>query len=107
MGKPVDTRSIEQGTKILRASLNKVESIFLKDTPFIYSDHMTIADLLGVCELMQPKLGVGVDVETNYPKVKQWVSNVRDTVGAELFDDAHKIIKRAQQVAQAYPTPKL
>lgn len=108
-GKPLDAASIERGVKILKASLNKVENIFLKDTPFIYSDHMTIADLLGVCELMQPTMGVGIDVETNYPKVTQWVSHVRDSVGPELFDEAHKFIKLAQKAAKTcgYPTPKL
>lgn len=106
----VDQGTLDQGMKVLKASLKKLETIFLKDTPFIYSEKMTFSDLLGVAELMQPKMGAGIDVLTGYPKVTQWVERVRSTVGPQLFDESHDIIKRLGEKYLAlskFPTPKL
>lgn len=86
---------------MLKKSLLDLEKIYLGENSFLYGDKMTIADLLGVCELMQPALGVGVDVFTGYPKVEAWFKNVRTTVGAELFDDTHKYISKGAEVVKS------
>ena len=83
-----------------------METIFLKDTPFLSSETMSIADLLGVCELMQPQLGLRMDVPADFPKVKQWSSLVRQTVGPDLFDEAHKFIASAGEKFEAAQVPK-
>ncbi|XP_067933584.1 glutathione S-transferase theta-1-like [Watersipora subatra] len=90
-GKPVDEAKAEMGRKVLYASLKKMENIFLKETPFINSDSMSIADILGVCELMQPQLGLNMDF-SEYPKLCVWSKRVREEVGADLFDEAHQYV---------------
>ncbi|XP_067934764.1 glutathione S-transferase theta-1-like [Watersipora subatra] len=87
-GKPVDESRAELGSKILHASLKSMENIFLKDSPFINNDSMSIADLLGVSEVMQPQLGLGMDF-SSYPKLSDWSRRVRNEVGADIFDEAH------------------
>lgn len=109
-GKPGSDAMVDQSLKIFRASLNKIENVFLKDTPFLYSDTMTIADFLGVSELNTPRLGLCIDLEhAKYPKLHDWVERVRETVGTELYDEAHKFITIAGQSykSKGLPIPKL
>lgn len=106
----LDQKDLDQSLKILKAALKKLETVFLKDTPFIYSDRMTFADLLGVAEVMQPKMGAGVDVLSDFPKVTAWVEAVKSTVGLELFNEAHKMIGKIGDnyvKKSKFPTPKL
>ena len=86
-----------------------MEDIYLKDTPFLNSSSMSIADLLAVCELMQPQLALGMEFSSSYPKVSKWTELVRETVGPSLFDEAHKPISTLKDIFQAtnVPLPKL
>lgn len=108
-GKPIDQARVSLGGKSLKVSLTKMENIYLKDTPFLSSNTMSIADILGVCELMQATLGLGMDVSAEFPKVAKWAKLVRHTLGPELFDDAHKFITKSGVNFQSMkvPTPKL
>jgi len=92
---PIDEKSVQLGVKVLKASLERIEQIYLKETPFLSSDSLSIADLLGVCEVLQVHVGLGMDVLTHYPKVAKWVELVRESVGASIFDDAHSFILKA------------
>ena len=107
-GQPIDERQVALSAKVMKASLKKIETIYLKDTPFLNSDTMSIADFLGVAEVMQVQLGLGMDFP-DFPKVTQWCKRVRETIGAELFDEAHKFLAIAGKKFQAgnVPTPKL
>lgn len=107
-GDPINSDRVELSGKVLKASLSKMERIFLQDTPYLSSDQLTIADLLGACELTQATLGLGMSADA-YPKVTQWSHRVRDSVGAQLFDEAHQVIAKAGgKIAQMnLPTPKL
>lgn len=89
-GKPINQMRLAQSAKVMKASLNKMENIYLKDTPFLNSHSLSIADLLGVTEVMQTQIGLGMDYSGNYPKVKKWSELVRQTVGPELFDEIHE-----------------
>ena len=40
--------------KRLKGTLELIENVWLKDTPYLIGDKITIADLLGVCEVEQP-----------------------------------------------------
>lgn len=108
-GKPIDESRVELSAKVMKSSLKKMEMIYLKDTPFLNSDTMSIADLLGICEVMQPQLGLKMNVLADFPKVTKWSHLVRETIGTELFDEAHKFIAIAGNRFEAskVPTPKL
>jgi glutathione S-transferase len=38
----------------MKTTLGLIENVWLKDTPYLTGNEITIADLLGVCEIEQP-----------------------------------------------------
>ncbi|XP_068616808.1 glutathione S-transferase theta-2 [Brachionichthys hirsutus] len=89
-GSPVDEGRLNRALSQLDDTLDKLESMFLGRQPFLCGDDITVADLLAVCELMQP-LGGGRDVLQRRPKLQQWKSRVQAAVG-ESFDRAHAVL---------------
>jgi len=87
-GKPVDKVQLEKFREILEKSLNQMENIFLADQPFLCGHEISIGDLLGICEVMQPVI-VGHDVFANRPKLEAWATRVKDRLHPH-FDEAHK-----------------
>ncbi|XP_077996084.1 glutathione S-transferase theta-1-like [Glandiceps talaboti] len=92
---PVDTQAAENALTQLNDALDKLESMFLKDSRFLCGDEISIADLLGVCELMQA-LGTGRDVTDNHSKVKSWMERVRNRMNP-YFDEVHIPINKIRQ----------
>lgn len=89
-GKPVDTVQLEKFRKILEKSLNQMEDIFLADQPYLCGSDISIGDLLGICELMQPVI-VGHEVFANRPKLEGWAARVKERLHPH-FDEAHKFV---------------
>ncbi|XP_023199413.1 glutathione S-transferase theta-1-like isoform X1 [Xiphophorus maculatus] len=90
VGGPVDQRRLDQALSDLDVTLERLESMFLRRQPFLCGDDITVADLLAVCELMQP-LGSGRDILKDRPQLRRWRSRVQSAVG-ESFDDAHAVL---------------
>uniref|UniRef100_A0A6I8N0Q8 glutathione transferase n=1 Tax=Ornithorhynchus anatinus TaxID=9258 RepID=A0A6I8N0Q8_ORNAN len=65
------------------------------DRPFIAGDHISLADLMAIVELMQPA-GVGHDVFEGRAKLAAWRGRVEAAVGRELFREAHANILQAE-----------
>ncbi|TRY88556.1 hypothetical protein DNTS_034538 [Danionella cerebrum] len=80
----------------LNIALHFFEEKFLQDKPFIVGDQISLADLVAIVELIQP-LGAGMDLFETRPKLKAWKERVRETLGAELFDEAHRGILSIQE----------
>ncbi|XP_072243206.1 glutathione S-transferase theta-2 [Leuresthes tenuis] len=89
-GAQVDERRLRAALSELDDTLDKLESVFLRRQPFLCGDDITLADLLAVCELMQP-LGGGRDVLKRRPLLQRWKSRVQSAVG-EAFDEAHAVL---------------
>ncbi|XP_030214934.1 glutathione S-transferase theta-2 isoform X2 [Gadus morhua] len=89
-GSAVDGLRVERALAELKDTLDMLESMFLKRQPFLCGDDITLADLLAVCELMQP-LGGDRDVLSDRPKLQRWRSRVQSALG-ESFDDAHSVL---------------
>ena len=51
---------------------------------------ISVADLFGVCEVMQPILA-GYDVNKRHPVIAAWIKRVKAAVQPH-FDDVHKSI---------------
>ncbi|KAG7282400.1 hypothetical protein CRUP_029721 [Coryphaenoides rupestris] len=93
-GSPVDAVRLERALAVLTETLGLLESMFLKRQPFLCGDDITLADLLAVCELMQP-LGGDRDVLSDRPKLLQWRSRVQSALG-ESFDHAHSVLYKVR-----------
>lgn len=89
-GSPVDEERLNRALSQLEDTLDKLESMFLRRQPFLCGDDITVADLLAVCELMQP-VGGDRDVLRQRPQLQRWRSRVQAAVG-ESFDRAHAVL---------------
>jgi len=89
-GKPVDVVRLEMFRELLEKSLNHMENIFLADQPYLCGSDISIGDLLGICELMQPVI-VGHDVFASRPKLEAWATRVKERLHPH-FDEAHKFV---------------
>lgn len=84
---PVDGPALDRALSNLDRTLDLIESMFLKRQAFLCGSDISIADLLCVCELMQP-VGGDRDVLESRPLLQHWRSRVQSAVGP-AFDHAH------------------
>ncbi|CAB3383917.1 Hypothetical predicted protein [Cloeon dipterum] len=89
-GRPPNEEMIEKRLKLMNETLDKIENIWLKDRPFLAGDKISIADILGACEVEQPRM-VGHDPGANRPKLAAWLGRVRAELNPH-YDEAHQII---------------
>ncbi|CAH1801026.1 unnamed protein product [Owenia fusiformis] len=94
-GKPVDTEKLKMHRHQLETTLDFLENVYLKRGRFLTGDEISIADILGVCELMQPYI-IGQDVRDNRPRLKQWMNGTIERLQPH-FDDTHKVIMKARE----------
>lgn len=98
-GSPVDEARLIRAVSQLEDTLDQLESMFLGRQPFLCGDDISVADLLAVCELMQP-LGGGRDVMERRPQLQRWRSRVQAAVG-EAFHQAHAVLYAVRERRQA------
>uniref|UniRef100_A0A3Q4BYY5 glutathione transferase n=1 Tax=Mola mola TaxID=94237 RepID=A0A3Q4BYY5_MOLML len=89
-GSQVDEGRLTRALSQLDGTLDNLESMFLRRQPFLCGDDITVADLLAICELMQP-VGGGRDVLQQRPQLQRWRSRVQAAVG-DSFDRAHAVL---------------
>ena len=88
---PVNTAKIEEGYKTLQSALKMMEEHFLKETKFVNSDQISIADLLAVCELTQLWMTDEDNIISDRPRIAQWIADVQSTLSPH-FDEVHKMV---------------
>lgn len=93
---PVNQEKLRRFQAELELTLDQIENHFLKDRDFLTGADMSIADLLGVCELMQP-LATGCDVTEGRPKLGAWMNRVKERLQPH-FDEAHAIVYRVRDM---------
>ncbi|XP_028314045.1 glutathione S-transferase theta-2 [Gouania willdenowi] len=98
-GAPVDEERLNHALVRLDDTLDKLESMFLRRQPFLCGDDITVADLLAVCELMQP-MGGDRDVLKLRPLLQHWRSRVQSAVG-EAFDNTHRVLYNVRERRRA------
>ena len=90
-GQPPDQELVKEKSESLKASLDNIENYFLARGDFLAgSDDITVADLLAICEIMQP-ISVDFDVTGGRPKLAKWFDKVKARLQPH-FDDTHKFI---------------
>ncbi|KAI8123895.1 Glutathione S-transferase theta-1 [Lucilia cuprina] len=81
---------IDRLIKEMENNLKLVEKIWLKDADYVSGKKLTVADLMGACEIEQTKL-CKYDVSKKFPKVTDWLARVREETNPH-YDEAHKYI---------------
>ena len=89
---PVDQEKLSKFKSELEMTMDFIENVFLKSNTYLCGDEISIADLLGICELMQP-YAAGYDVSEGRPKLAEWMKRVKTRLQPH-FDEAHKQIYR-------------
>ena len=94
LGKDPNPAILEETTDALETSKNMLESHFLKDHKFIYSDEISIADIQAVCEFTQFWVA-GVDPFEDRPRLSQWMADCQKELQPH-FDEVHKMVCAAR-----------
>jgi len=86
---PASEKDLQRWFENWQKSTGEMENVFLARSPYLAGDHLTVSDLLGVCEMMQPIVaGYEID-EKKFPKVLDWLERVKKET-QPYFDEAHK-----------------
>ena len=98
----MDQDKVTKGRESVRKVVKNLESYFLRDTPFLSSDVITVADIFGACELMQLYAVLEEGLYESSPVVKAWMERVHQQTNP-LFDEAHQIVYRARDMYKGLP----
>ncbi|XP_033760740.1 glutathione S-transferase theta-1-like [Pecten maximus] len=99
MRAPIQWPMVDNAKNRLETVIAHLENYFLKDNKqkFLCGSDISVADLLGVCELMQLYACCEENIYESNSAVKAWVDRVKERT-APHFEDANKIVKRVRGV---------
>jgi glutathione S-transferase len=102
--KAVDKRKLDMYKVEMSKVIGHMDKYFLRDRPYLCGDDITLADLLGACELMQL---AAVEEENFYqanPVVNAWMKRVGERLGP-VFGETNKVLWKLKDIyKQMQPT---
>ncbi len=93
LGKEPNKEKVQELAKVLESSNKAMEGYFLKDTKFINSDSISIADLQAISEYTQ--FWVSEQDPLASPRLAQWLEDCKAVLQPH-FDASHKMIYYAR-----------
>ncbi|KAK2664052.1 hypothetical protein Ddye_002626 [Dipteronia dyeriana] len=108
LGIPLNPQAAAEAEKILSASLQKIESFWLKGNGrfLLGSNQPSIADLSLVCEIMQLEVLDEKDrirILGPHKKVQQWIEDTKLATRPH-FDEVHKILFKIKEYLHKQPS---
>jgi glutathione S-transferase len=97
--KPVDQKRLAKFQEGLETSLDYMENVFLKESLYLAGEDISIADLLGICELMQP-YSTGHDIKKGRPRLAAYVERMQQQLQPH-FDPAHVMVYKIRDLFKA------
>ena len=94
-GTEPNEEKFKEMTAILKKSTKMMENYFLKETKFISSDTISIADLQAVCEFTQ-FWAADTEPFQDTPRLTQWLEDCKGELQPH-FDASHKMIYMARK----------
>ncbi|CAL7950300.1 unnamed protein product [Xylocopa violacea] len=100
-GQPATKEKIIEYEKHMIKSLDDLENVWLKGRNFLVGSDISIADILGACEVEQVRI-VGYNPHEGRPRISAWLKKVEENT-SPYYQEAHvfvnKLAKRAEQDA--------
>ncbi|XP_055846254.1 glutathione S-transferase theta-3-like [Episyrphus balteatus] len=97
-GQPTPAEELANGRRDMEKVFDILEKTWLNSSKYVTGSKITAADIFGVSELQQTTLSK-YDVGRNYPKIAEWIENVRQETNPH-FDDAHKILYKIAKISK-------
>ncbi|XP_037077523.1 glutathione S-transferase theta-1-like isoform X2 [Pollicipes pollicipes] len=91
-GEPVNEKRMKNFQAGMERVLDQLETVWLKETPYIAGQTITVADVLAACELEQPTM-VAYDVTAGRPRLAAWLERVR-TDCQPHYEQVHTMCRR-------------
>lgn len=95
MGAEPDEKKIQEAEGMLQKSIRMFEKHFLKESKFINSSEISIADIQAACEFTQFWLA-DIDQLGDKPLLQTWFKNVQSELNP-AFDEVHKMVYLARE----------
>ena len=93
-GAEPDEEKIKHTIAVLRKSEKLLETYFLKDTQYINSNEISIADLQAICEFTTFWI-TGMDPFQDKPRLAKWMEDCKKELQPH-FDGVHKMVYLAR-----------
>ncbi|XP_055716556.1 glutathione S-transferase theta-1-like [Phlebotomus papatasi] len=94
-GQKADEKEVAKLEAELSKTLDIIENIWLKATPFIAGDSLSVADVFAACDIEQPRI-CGFDPLNSRPNLTAWFSRVKEKLDP-IFTEHHKFIYKYGQ----------
>ncbi|XP_072023517.1 glutathione S-transferase theta-1-like [Amphiura filiformis] len=91
-GSKTDQGKLSSAVVEVEKTLTNLEQIFLKDKQYLCGSDISIADLLGVCEV-EHVTATGHDITEAHPLIGSWVERVRQRLNPD-FDEVHSVMHK-------------
>ncbi|XP_011159136.2 glutathione S-transferase theta-3 isoform X1 [Solenopsis invicta] len=98
-GKPPKPEKVAEFESRMNDCIDLIENVWLKDTPFLIGNTISVADIFCACELEQPRIA-GYDPKKGRPRLTAWMERVMSETSPH-YQDAHKFLN---QMAAQNPT---
>ncbi|XP_076680069.1 glutathione S-transferase theta-1 isoform X2 [Andrena cerasifolii] len=97
-GQPAEPAKIKRYETRMEENLDLLENVWLKDKPFLTGSEISIADILGACEVEQVRIA-GYDPHEGRPRIAAWMKSVAEKT-SPYYEEAHvplnKVINKAK-----------
>ncbi|XP_069136424.1 glutathione S-transferase theta-1-like [Argopecten irradians] len=95
--KPVDWKKVESFRKGVGITVDQIDKHFLKDNrPFLAGDNMSIADILGICEVMQLYACCEERFIESNPTVNAWAERLKPKL-APYFEESNVVVYKVRE----------
>ncbi|XP_061417182.1 glutathione S-transferase theta-3-like [Lethenteron reissneri] len=102
---PVEPEKVKEALEDLENTLVAMQRKFLKDQPFLCGQEISVADILALCELMQP-VACGHDPLAPHPLLVAWRARTEEALGADLLAEVNACIMGAHDKLKNYLHPQ-
>lgn len=91
-GEPPNEKLVKKYFNGMEKTCDTLTTVWLKNKPYLCGNEISIADLLGACELEQPRMA-GYDPRDGRPVLRDWLERVRLTLQPH-YDTVHERVNK-------------